>query len=386
MSSHRLQLVGLGLLLALFAVILWLGQVRRMSPHTPQPTTARTTTLDLATAPSSPDAGTASSMSSQTQPVEQLPLPPCWEGLLALDEHATLSSMQAALQAALAAGDPLLLEYLSQRMAELIGRDPAAALAVAQWAVAAGPPLSTQLMLAIKGSAAVQHGSVADRLTTLGADATQPLDVRRAALDALETQRSLPPERLGRLKQIALDEHSDEAAWVATRTVGRVMTEEFKRSGQAGPYLQELLDIGQHATEAAVRTLALEMPSYADMPMARAALGPLSQVLRQDPDRHVREMAAFRLGLSQDGNQSLAALAAAFADEKDLCVRWAIFRFSVRAAGKDALPQLQRFATLEPRLKADYDDFVAIYASGTADFARVWQEKPERIHCLAEGE
>ena len=65
-------------------------------------------------------------------------------------------------------------------------------------------------------------------------------------------------------------------------------------------------------------------------------------------------------------------------------MRWAIFRFAVRAAGAKALPLLDKLSTMEPRLRPDYEDFVAIYARGTVDFARVWLEKPERIQCLDE--
>ena len=54
----------------------------------------------------------------------------------------------------------------------------------------------------------------------------------------------------------------------------------------------------------------------------------------------------------------------------------------MRAAGEKALPFLDKLSKIDPRLRPDYEDFVAIYARGTVDFARVWLEKPERIQCL----
>jgi hypothetical protein len=318
------------------------------------------------------------------QPVEKLPIPPCWNGLLDLDEHASLATLREALLSALSSGDPLLLEYLEERLAEVIGGDSQAALQVFGWARESGAPLSTHLLAAVKHSPAVQKPEVADKLLALGADGKQSQELRKAALEALETQRSLPAPMLSRLKSVAMDEHSDEAAWLATRTIGRVMTEEFQRGGAAGSYLKELLDIGQHSGEAAVRSLALEMPSYGNIPVEKSALATLSQVLSRDPDRSVRELAAFRMGLSRDPNQALSLLGAAFEAERDLCVRWAIFRFAVRAAGPKSLPLLDKLSMTEPRLRADYEDFRAIYARGVVDFARVWQEKPERLQCLDE--
>ncbi len=306
--------------------------------------------------------------------------------MLALDQGASLDSLKAALRAALAAGDPLFLQYLEDRLAEIIGGDVTSAQTVLSWAEAAGPPLSTHLFAALKQAPAVHKPEIADQLLSISGRSEQPLDVRRAALEALETQRSLPPERLDRLKAVALDDHADEAAWVAARTIGRVMTSEYQRSGDAGPYLKELVEIGRGAGDAAVRSLALEMASYADIPVDKTSLPSLTKVLTSDPDRQVREMAAFRLGLSRDPKAAQSALASAFSGENDLCVRWAIFRFAVRANGEKALPLLDKLSRIDPRLRPDYDDFVAIYARGIVDFARVWQEKPERIQCLDEGE
>jgi hypothetical protein len=319
--------------------------------------------------------------------VEKLPVPPCWEGLFALDDRPTLHDLRDALRSALAASgdDPLLLEYLQDRLSEVIGNDAQAALQVVGWASSYGPPLSTHLLAAVKNTEAVQQKGVAEKLLALGGDVGQNMDLRRAALGALETQKTLGTEALGQLRGVAMDARSDEVAWMATRTIGKVMSGEFARSGQAGAYVKELLDIGQHSGDPAVRSLALEMPSYGNIPMGSAQLGTLAKVLANDPDRGVREMAAFRLGLSDNPDQALTLFALAYEKEKDLCVRWAIFRFAVRAAGQKSLPTLEKFANLDPRLRPDYEDFAAIYARGVVDFERVWLEKKERIQCLDDG-
>ena len=219
------------------------------------------------------------SSEASAEAVEKLPIPPCWEGLFALDEHPSLLSLRDALRAAIAGEDPLLIDYLQERLAEVIGGDPASALAVVGWATESGPPLSNHLLAAVKHTAAVQQKAVADKLLALGADGKQGLDVRRAALDALETQRTLSPDALGQLKSVAMDQHADEVAWMATRTIGKVMTEEFGRSGAADSYMKELLDIGQHSADTAVRSLALEMPSYGNIPVDKSALPQSGQVL-----------------------------------------------------------------------------------------------------------
>jgi len=384
MTSRRTRtLLLLGLLLTV-GIWLWRGGQR---PHEKPEAVAQSATVDTppgAARSTGPVPSESGAVASPEQPVEKLPIPPCWDGLVELDEHASLATLHEALLSAQSSGDPLLLEYLEERLAEVIGGDAQAALQVFGWARDAGAPLSTHLLAAVKHSAAVQKPEVADKLLLLGADGKQSQELRKAALEALETQRSLPAPMLSKLKSVAMDEHSDEAAWLATRTIGRVMTEEFQRGGSAGSYLKDLLDIGQHSGEAAVRSLALEMPSYGNIPVEKSALVTLAQVLSRDPDRSVREMAAFRMGLSRDPNQALTLLGAAFESERDLCVRWAIFRFAVRAAGPRSLPLLDKLSMTEPRLRPDYEDFRAIYARGVVDFARVWQEKPERMQCLDE--
>jgi hypothetical protein len=187
-----------------------------------------------------------------------------------------------------------------------------------------------------------------------------------------------------RLKAIALDERVDEVAWVATRTIGRIMKEDFERGGSFQPYWDQLLDIAGKSDDTAVRLLALEMPSYSNPLIGGDSVAKLSEIMRKDRERDVREMAAFRLAVTQDTDKALEAYRTAFAAEYDRCVRWAIFRFAVRAAGANALPLLKQFVATDPRFEPDYRDFEELYASGTVDFERIWLGKKERIQCIVE--
>lgn len=317
---------------------------------------------------------------------EKTLVPPCWEGLMALDENPTLDELRAALLSAAAKGDPLLIEYLQARLAEVIADRSDAALTVIGWATQASPPLTGQLLEALKRAPAAQQRGVAEKLLQLGEDDNQGHDIRRAAIDALDSQKRLGAASIARLKTVALDEQSDEVGWVAARTIGRVMVEDYKHGGHFEGYWRELLDVGQRSSETAVRSLALEMPSYGDIPVDNDSIAKLTKILKQDPDRQVREMAAFRLGLSREPDKALQAFGEAFGGEKDLCVRWAIFRFAVRAAGEKALPLLQQLSSVEPQLRPDYEDFRKIYESGNVDFVRVWLSKPERHQCLEDAE
>lgn len=379
-SSPQVALIAV---LALAVVIgLWLGRPRSIARLAPQPESAADPTksaLNRQGGSSGPGAG-----GGTPAPEEHIPTPPCWEGLLALDEGGSLDDLLAAL--ALTSDDSLLREYLQERLAQAIGDSSAAALTVIGRAVKAGPPLTGYMLEALKRAPAAQQPKVAEKLLDLGVDGAQSHELRRAALDALDSQHRLPTESIQRLKAVALDDQADEIGWVAARTMGRVMVEDYQRTGHFTEYWHELLDVGHRSTDAAVRSLALEMPSYGDIPVDSGSIDQLSRILKTDPDRQVREMAAFRLGLSREPERALQAFRESFAGESDLCVRWAIFRFAVRAAGAKALPLLAQLATAEPRLRPDYEDFRALYQSGTVDFVRVWLGKPERIQCLDEGE
>lgn len=311
---------------------------------------------------------------------DQIADPGCWRGLTAVDRGGSLADLRDVLRAALANHDPLLLAYAQERMSEAIGDDPQHARTVIAWAGDAVRPESLLLMEALRDSAAVQRPEIATRLLDVAAN-DRPADRRADALTALESQRSLDGTGLAALRTIALDDPEASTAWAATRTLGRVMTVDTANGGDPSPYWRGLLDIGRGGPDEAVRSLALEMPSYIELLLDPGSVAEVADVLHRDPDPAVREMAALRLSVTADRDQALALLADAFPGEPDFCVRWAIFRFTARAGGRAALPHLAEYVRQDVRFAEEHRDFTRIYASGVVDFARVWFEKPERIHC-----
>ena len=305
-------------------------------------------------------------------------------GLADFDQRATLDDLRAAI-AASGGADEALQAYLSERLAELIGADPARAQAVLGWVEKASPQAAAMYLAAIKQSEAAHHASVPPKLLSLAEQAGAPSELRAAALSALETQRRLDDSAMQRLRRIALDESSEQTAWLATRTLGRVLTEDFQRTGESGRYIKTLLDISGRSADTGVRSLALEMPSYGQPLLPGDTIDELARLLRRDPDRAVREMAALRLSLTEAPQRALKAYEEAFSAEQDLCVRWAMFRFALRAGGAQALPLLAKMSAIEPRLKRDYDEFQALYQKGVVDFERIWQGKAEHIQCMEEG-
>lgn len=312
---------------------------------------------------------------------DEVPMPGCWPSLRDFDRAATLEDLRRAI-AAVGGQDVLLAGYLQERLTELIGSDAERARAVLAWAREASGPELEILLAALKAAPAVRDPSIADGLLAMGEDDTGSPELRSRALDALETQHRFDARSMGRLKAIALDESSDAAAWMATRTLGRVMSADFERTGTYAPYWKELLSIGRESEETAVQLLALEMPSYADPVLEGDSIEDLARLLREDPDRHVREMAAHRLSVTRSPDKVLEVYRAAFPAEEDECVRWAIFRFAVRVAGGGSLPLLAELAAIDPRFEPDRQDFAALYATGAVDFSRIWLGKAERHQCL----
>src|SRR5215217_6125353 len=375
-------LVGAVLVASAVALLLFRG--------TPPSSPDSTDSVSAARQPTSSGVlvGTPSGASPPTEPtpaIEQLPMPGCWDGgLRQLDKAATLDSLREALAVAVGNRDNLLAAYLQERLTELVGQDAGRALQVVEWAKQASPPQLGLYLDALKAAPAVHDAKVSQALLTLGEDKSLPLQNRSAALDALETQRRLSPVYLARLKAVALDETADSTAWVATRTLGRVMKEDFERTGTHAPYWKELLSIAGQSDDMAVRLLALEMPSYSNPLIGSESFDELKRILTTDRERDVREMAAFRLVVTREPEEALKIYEAAFEKEHDVCVRWAIFRFAVRAAGEQALPMLARLAAKDPRFQRDYTEFKQLYASGTVDFARIWLGKGEHHACLVE--
>lgn len=370
--------VAAALLLLVVAAVLW----RR--PSSP-PETSAPAAEPSAAAPTPPLPAVAAQRPRERQPAqEQLPVPGCWDGLHGFDQVNSLEGFRAGLAAVISAGDRLMAVYLQERLTELVGSDAEKALQVLEWAKASSQPALGVYMEALKAAPAVHEPRVAEALLKLGEDKGADMVARSAALDTLETQRAFSPQQRQRVKAIAMDTSADSAAWLATRTLGRVMKEDFERTGTFAPYWNDLLEVGEKAEETGTRLLALEMPSYSNPVLGEDSIERLGKIMREDDEREVREMAAFRLAVTEEPQKALEQYRGAFEAEHDLCVRWAILRFAVRAAGAQALPTVKQFAAQDPRFLQDYQDFQQLYADGTTDFARIWMGKKEHHNCIVE--
>jgi hypothetical protein len=315
----------------------------------------------------------------ESPPVQDLPpLSGCGSGSLEFDRHVSLDNFRQALIDAISRGDHLFEGYLQERLSELVGDDAERALQVLEWARHASQPEPGIFLDALKTTAGVQRPAVVERLLEVGEDERAPLENRGAALDALETQKRFSPATLARVKALALDESLDSASWLATRTIGRVMKLDFESSGDFAPYWNALLDISERSKDTSVRLLALEMPNYSDPLLDEDSMVRLDRLMRDAPERKVREMAAHRLAFTEHWHKALEYYREAFPKEKDLCMRASLMRFALRVAGPEALPLAARFAAQESRLAQDYQDFKRLYADGTRDWPRIMMNKPER--------
>jgi hypothetical protein len=302
----------------------------------------------------------------------------CWEELERFNETVTLETFREWAAPLMAVKDPIVLDYLKGRLSELIGNDQGRALEVLEWSREASPAEFKLLMAGLRGSQALVLPKVAAQLTSLGLDERMDLGRRAGFLDELQRMPQLEPAALERLAQFAKDPASGEAGWVTTRAIGRVMKEDFERTGNAKPYLDKLFAIATETPDEPVRYLALEMGMHADAPLDAAATEKLAKILATEGSEDVRQVAAHDLSLAQDKARALQIYAQAFAAEKDLCVRWALFRFAARAAGKDALPVMADMAMTDPRFQGNYHDISRLYASGVVDFDRIWFGLPSQ--------
>jgi hypothetical protein len=353
------------------------------SPESSQSDASKSSSASSSTAPVSQGVGVPKELKLQE---DQLPMPGCWQGVAELDKNLSMANFQQALAAAISGRDRMLADYLQARLTDLIGDNPNHALQALEWAHAADNETLSVYIEGVKASAAVHRPEVVERILKMGEDKGATFLHRGAAMDALDTQKRLTPGTMARVKAIALDESLDSVSWIATRTLGRVMKEDYERTGTFSPYWKELMDISEKSDDMAVRLMALEMPSYSNPLIGKdpQELERLARLMQKDPERDVREMAAFRLAVTEQPDKALEYYRDAFPQEHDECVRWAIFRFAVRAAGAGALPLLQQMAAQDPRFLQDYQDFQKLYAEGTVDFARIWMGKEERHNCIME--
>lgn len=298
----------------------------------------------------------------------------CWEDLERFNDHVTLGTFRAWAAPLLAAKDPLVLDYLKGRLAELIGDDAGRAGEVLGWAREASPAEFKLLMGGLRQSPALPK--LTTQLTELGLDEKLDLGRRAGFLDELQHMPRLEPAALDKLAHFAKDASSAEAGWVTTRAIGRVMQEDFKRTGNARPYLDKLLTIGTESLDEQVRYLALEMEMHAEVPLDTKDTDRLAKLLATEGSEDIRQVAAHDLSLSEDKTRVLELFTQNFETEKDICVRWALFRFAARTAGKDALPAMANMAIIDPRFQGNYRDFERLYASGIVDFGRIWFALP----------
>ncbi len=302
----------------------------------------------------------------------------CWPDLARFNDAVTIDTFRAWAGPLIASNDPHVLAYLQERLSELIGGDEGRALEVLEWAREAPPEEFKLFLSGVRGASALLKPRVAERLIDLGLDPKMDLERRAGYLDGVQQLHRLESHQLERLGHFAKDAASGEAGWVATRAIGRVMMEDLARTGTAKPYLDKLLTIGTESQDEPVRYLALEMEMHADAPLDAKSTARLAKLLSTEGSEHVRRVVAHDLSLAEDKKQVLDIYAKAFAAERDLCVRWALFRFSARAAGKDALPTMANMAMIDPRFQGNYQDIERLYASGVVDYDRIWFGLPDQ--------
>ncbi len=327
--------------------------------------------------------GATSASAVDERPIAEPRLPQltCYAGYLKLEAPHGLAGVRAAIQQALARKDQAALRFLEERLTEVIGGDANAALQAIEWAHAAQEPEMSLYLRAVRETEAVRAPKVVDRLVTLAEGHSAPSH-QAGALIALETQHRLEPALLERLTTLAKkDTLATGVAMHTVRTIGRVMDNDFKRTGSFDPYMGKLLEVALDSTEADVRSLALEMGTYPEARIEGKSLQQMAKLLAEDPDPGVREMAALVMSSGRDTQAVLDAFRESFPREKNLCVRWALVRYAVRAAGPEALPLLKDFARRDARFQRDYAEFKALYDAGQVDFNRVWLGKATHHRC-----
>lgn len=302
----------------------------------------------------------------------------CWRDLERFNEAVTIENFREWARPLLAARDSLVRDYLKERLTELIGNDAGRALTVLGWSHEATPREFGVIMTALRDSEAVHLPQVSAQLLDLGLDDHIEAGRRAGILSALDTQKRFEPAALTRLTDFAKDPVSGEAGWAAARTIARVMKRDFKETGNLTPYLDKLLTIGVESPDEQIRYLGQMMPMHAAPLLDVEATERFAKILATEGNEDGRDAAAHNLSLSQDKARVLELFARTFETDPAVCVRWAVFRFSARVAGKDALPVMANMAIQDPRFQPLYHEFERIYASGVLDFVRVWNSLPNQ--------
>ena len=302
----------------------------------------------------------------------------CWRELERFNEEVSIETFRDWAAPLLASKDPLVRDYLKERLAELIGNNADNARQVLSWARESEGPEFKVLLSALRDSEAVQQPGLAAQLLDSGLDPTLETGRRAGMLSALDSQKRLEPGALTRLADFARDPVSAEAGWAATRTIGRVMKKDFAQGGDVSPYMDRLLTIGKESPDEQIRYLAESIPMHSAPVLDAKTTERYARLLTTEGNESGRDAAAHNLSLSQDKQKVLQLFEEAFATDPSVCARWAFFRFSARAAGKDALPVMANMALADPRFQRDYQIFEQLYASGIVDFVRVWNSLPDQ--------
>jgi hypothetical protein len=308
----------------------------------------------------------------------------CWRDLERFNEEVTIDNFREWAATLLTSKDGIVRDYLRERLTELIGNDAGRALQVADWARDAQGKSFGVFMMALRDSEAVHLPQVSAKLLDMGLDASLEPNRRAGILSALDTQKKFEPATLDRLATFAKDPASGEAGWAATRTIARVMKRDFQQNGNHTPYLDKLLTIGLESPDEQIRYLGQMMPMHIEPRLDAEATERYAKILATEGNEDGRDAAAHVLSMSTDKQKVLDLYTKTFETDTAVCVRWALFRFSARVAGKAALPVMANMALLDPRFQPLYQDFEKIYASGTLDFVRVWNSLPNQdpFNCL----
>lgn len=308
----------------------------------------------------------------------------CWQDLERFNDTVTIDTFREWSGPLLAAKDPLVRDYLKERLSELIGGDAGRATTVLGWAKDATPREFNVYMMALRDSEAVHQPQVAAKMLDLGLDATVAPERRAGILSALDTQKRLDGAALNRLTQFANDARSGEAGWAAARTIARVMKRDSKQTGNLAPYLDKLLTIAEDSPDEQIRYLGQMMPMHVAPVLDADATERFAKILATEGNDAGRDAAAQNLSLSTEREKVMALYAKTFESDPSLCVRWAVFRFSARMAGQDALPQMADMAMKDTRFQPVYHDFERLYASGTLDWVRIWNglSNQDPFNCL----
>lgn len=311
----------------------------------------------------------------------------CWAGLDRLGLARSFESFPGAVQRAIMSGDDRLVEFLRERLTELIDEDPRRANTVLDWAQRFDERAMTAVFAeALSESAAVHDPQIRNRLLGMADEHGDP-EHQAAAIAMLETQRSFDEAALNTLEEVAVATDSPLSRQLAIRTIGSVMRGHAAsadrggcRAEQCARMQQSLLDIGNAADDIDAQRLAVEMISDPPAATSPDIVRQLGDLLQSGSTRWTRQMASLALAQSGNPDQALEIYRQAFLAEVDFCTRVAIFRDAAAAAGKRALPLMAELAAVEPRLKPDHKLFAELYATGVVDFDRVVLELFDKIH------